>query len=92
MQEPCIPPLPPFHKVENYVFSSFFNRNCIFSPTKYEIWKIICTFAPDFYTYHSLTGRFWCGMTTGAPAVERGFPWLELLRTSQIAGKPMDDM
>jgi len=77
---------------EKLVFSSFFNKNCIFLPTKGGIWKIIRTFAVDFYTYHSLTGRFRCGMTTGVPGVERGFPWLELLRTSQIAGKPMDDM
>jgi hypothetical protein len=58
---------------EKLGFSSFFNKNCIFLPTKGGIWKIIRTFAVDFYTYHSLTGRFRCGMTTGVPGVERGF-------------------
>ena len=74
---------------EKLGFSSFFNKNCIFLPTKGGIWKIIRTFAVDFYTYHSLTGRFRCGMTTGVPGVERGFLGKKgntggLLRTSQM--------
>lgn len=69
---------------EKLGFSSFFNKNCIFLPTKGGIWKIIRTFAVDFYTYHSLTGRLWCVSKTGDPAVERGLHRWMLLRTSRM--------